>query len=238
MRRSAGFHSTRWTLIFAAGNPHTDIARAALSDICELYWYPLYVFARRTGAGADEARDIVQGFLLSLLERNDLDNVHPDRGRFRSFLLAALKHYVSNRRTHEHALKRGGGVLPIPLEIDTAERRYQAELATRDTPETAFDRQWALELLTQVFAELRAEWDSRGKVREFDRLKDILLDDAPTGGYAAAATQLGTTDTALRMAATRLRQCFGQVLRETIAETASDDVVDDELQFLLRALQR
>jgi RNA polymerase sigma-70 factor (ECF subfamily) len=237
MRRSAAFHSTRWTLIFAAGNPHTDIARAALSDICELYWYPLYVYARRTGHNAEDARDVVQGFLLSMLERNDLHDVHPDRGRFRSFLLAALKHYISNRRTHDRAQKRGGGVQPLALEIDTAEQRYQAEPAATATPETAFNRQWALELLSQVFAELRTEWDARGKAAEFDCLEDILLDEAPRGGYAAAAAQLGTTESALRMAASRLRHRFGQVLRETIAETASDGVVDDELQFLLRALQ-
>jgi DNA-directed RNA polymerase specialized sigma24 family protein len=232
------FHSTRWTLVYAAASPNTELARAALSDLVETYWYPLYVYARRAGHDADTARDIVQGFWLSLWERDDLRAVSPERGRFRSFLLAALKHYISNRRAHERAQKRGGGVAPVPLELDDAETRFRADPAGGETPESAFERQWALELLAQVFAEIRVEWDARGKAAEFDRLKPLLLDEAAHGGFAAAARDLGTTDTALRMAATRLRQRFRQVLRQTVAETTADEDIDEELRFLLRVLDR
>ena len=196
------------------------------------------MYARRTGADAEDASDLVQGFLLSIWERDDLRALSPERGRFRSFLLAALKHYVSNRRVHDHAQKRGGGQPAISLDFDEAEQRYRAEPATLDTPERAFERQWALELLAQVFAEIRSEWDARGKLAEFERLKAILLDEDVVGSFPAVARDLGTTDTALRMAASRLRQRFRQVLRETIAETTSDEAVDDELAFLLKILQR
>ena len=233
---SSSFHSTSWTLVLAAGDTHTGLARAALADLCELYWYPLYVYARRIGADAEDARDLVQGFLLSLLEREDLRRVTPERGRFRSFLLASLKHYINNRRVHDRAQKRGGGQQPLALNLDEAETRFErAVAAPGDTPERASERQWALALLDQVFAEVRAEWEARGKVGEFDRLKSMLLDEDDRG-FAAAARDLGTTETALRMSATRMRRRFQQVLRDTIAETVTGEAIDEEVRFLLDRL--
>jgi hypothetical protein len=149
-----------------------------------------------------------------------------------------LKHYISNRRAHERAQKRGGGVAPVPLELDEAETRFRAEPAGGETPESALERQWAPVLLAQVFAEIRVEWEARGKVAEFDRLKPLLLDEAAPGGFAAAARNLGTTDSALRMASTRLRRRFRQVLRDSIAETTADEDIEAELRFLLRVLFR
>jgi RNA polymerase sigma-70 factor (ECF subfamily) len=235
-RRDA-FRSTRWTLVFAAGDSHTDIARAAIADLCETYWYPLYVYVRRSGYNPDDAADIVQSFLLSLWERRDFGALHPSRGRFRAFLLAALKHYIGNRRVHDRALKRGGGDRPVSLDVLRAEGRYQAGPATTDTPESAFERQWAMDLLADVFAELRAEWEARDRAEEFEYLKELVLDQS-SASYSAAARELGATEAALRMSASRLRQRFRQCLRKIVAEMTPDEAVDDELRYLLRILQQ
>ncbi len=224
----------------AAGDTRTAVARAAVAELCETYWYPLYAYVRRSGHTPEDAADLVQGFLLSLWERRDFDDLEADRGRFRAFLLGALKHFVSNRRVHDRAGKRGGGEPTLSLEFLDAEQCYQAEPATTDTPESAFERQWATRLLAEVFAEIRTEWAARGKTAEFERLKEILLDGRATGGgYTAAARDLGTTETALRMSASRLRRRFLCCLREMVAETTmADDTVDDELRYLLGVLRQ
>jgi RNA polymerase sigma-70 factor (ECF subfamily) len=226
-------------VVRAAGDRQTALARAAVAELCETYWYPLYVYVRRGGHTPDDAADIVQGFLLSLWERRDFEDLHPDRGRFRAFLLAALKHFLSNRRVHDRARKRGGGEATVSLDCLDAEQRYRAGPATTDTPESAFERQWAMELLAEVFAEIRTEWDARGKVREFERLKEILLGDGTTGGvYIAAARDLGTSEAALRMSASRLRRRFLWRLRQAVAETTADAAVEEELRYMLQVLRQ
>ena len=221
----------------ATGGSHPSAARRALAELCESYWYPLYAHVRRQGYSADEAQDLIQSFFLLLLERDDLQSLRPERGRFRGFLLASLRNFLSNARVHQRALKRGGGQTPLPLEFDSAETRFLREPADTSTPETIFDRQWALTVLAQVFDRIRSEWDARGKRAEFDRLKACLMGDLPQGGYRVVAEELGSTEGATKAAVQRLKRRFDQELRAAIADTVTDDSVDEELRYLLKALQ-
>ena len=226
-------------MIAAARGTDPDAARAALSTLCEAYWYPLYAYIRRWGADSDAARDLTQAFFTSLLERRDIEQVSPDRGRFRTFLLASAKHFLVNEAVRARAAKRGGGVPPIPLAFDEAEGRYQFEPADQATPETLYERRWALTLLERVIVVVQTKWQHAGRGPEFDVLKAGLLGEGPAGGYAAAARQLGTTEGAVKVAVHRLRKAFRAELRAAIAETVSDpDEIDEELRYLERALSQ
>lgn len=224
-------------MVLAVGGGHSSAAHQALAELCEVYWFPLYAFARRQGVPAEDARDLIQSFFLLLLQRGDLGSVRPERGRFRSFLLASLRHFIANRRTHERALKRGGGVVPVSLDPHDAETRYLREPSDPSTPETIYDRLWAVTLLDQVLDRLGAEWEARGKRQEFDQLKACLMGDLPADGYSEVARSLSTTEGAAKMAVQRLKRRFGQELRAAIADTVTDDAVDDELRYLLAALR-
>lgn len=232
-----GFDTTRWSLVLAAGGDRSSAAREALAELCEVYWFPLYAYARRHGSSEEDARDLIQSFFLLLLERDDLRAVRPERGRFRAFLLASLRHFMANLRTHDRALKRGGGAVPVPIDLDNAETRYQREPVDTSTPESIFDRLWAVALLDQVFDRIGSEWEARGKRSEFDQLKACLMTDLPPGGYAQVARNLDTTEAAAKMAAQRLKRRFGQELRAAIADTTAGEDVDDELRYLLSALR-
>lgn len=232
------FDTTRWSVIAAARGSDPDAARAALSTLCEAYWYPLYAFIRRWGADPDAARDLTQGFFVSLLERRDLELVRPERGRFRSFLLASAKHFLLNEAARSQTAKRGGRATVLPLLFDEAEGRYQFEPADVATPETLYERRWALTLIERVLAGLRAEWAAAGRAAEFDELKDSLLGGGPAGGYAGAAGRLGTTEGAVKVAAHRLRRKFQSRLRQEIGDTVANQAdIDDEIQYLARALR-
>lgn len=232
------FDTTRWSVIAAARGPDPDAASAALSALCEAYWYPLYTFIRRWGADPDAARDLTQSFFASLLERRDIEQVRPEGGRFRTFLLASAKHFLLNEAARSRAAKRGGGRPPLPLSFDEAEGRYQFEPADITTPEMLYERRWALTLIERVLAGLRTDWAARGHAAEFDELKEALIGSGPAGGYAEAALRLGTTEGALKVAAHRLRRKFQARLRQEIAETVADQAdIDDEIQYLVRALQ-
>ena len=230
------FDTTRWSLVSAAGGDDSA-ARAALAGLCEIYWYPLYAYVRRRGASPDDARDLTQGFLTSLLERRAFENLRQERGRFRSFLLASLQHFLSNDAAKRHALKRGGDIPPLSLSFDDAEGRYRIEPAEPATPQTLYERRWALTVIEGVLADLRKQWRSAGRVSEFDELKACLLGEIPDGGYAAIAEKLASTEGAIRVAAHRLRRKFQKQLRAEIAETVSDaSDIDDEIRYLIRAL--
>jgi len=225
-------------VIAAARGPDPDAARAALSTLCEAYWYPLYAFIRRWGADPDAARDLTQAFFASLLERGDIEQVRPERGRFRTFLLASAKHFLLNEAVRSRAAKRGGGVAPLPLAFDEAEGRYQFEPVDLTTPETLYERRWALTVVERVVAAVQAKWQETGRGTEFDVLKASLLGEGPPGGYAAAAETLGTSEGAVKVAVHRLRKAFRTELRAAIAETVSDPAdVDEELKYLERALR-
>jgi RNA polymerase sigma-70 factor (ECF subfamily) len=229
------FETTRWSLVLAAGGNDSQAAREALSSLCQTYWYPLYAYLRRRGLDPEDARDLTQGFLASLIERQDFAGLRQDRGRFRAFLLASLRHYLSNWSARERTQKRGGGWQIVPLE--NAEGQYVIEPADHATPETLFERRWALTVVERLLADLRAEWSADGRAAEFDELKACLLGHAPAGGYAAVAIRLGTTESAIKAAVHRLRRRFQSLLRERVAETVADEQdVDDEIRHLIQAL--
>ena len=212
-------------------------ARSALEKLCETYWYPLYAYVRRGGATPDDARDLTQGFFASLIERRDFESLQKDRGRFRAFLLASMQHYLANDFARRRTLKRGGGMLPLSLAFDGAEGRYRFEPADKETPQTLFERRWALTVIERALADVRKEWEATSRTAEFEALKSCLLGGAPEGGYAAVAREISSSEGAVRVAVHRLRRKFQKRLREEIAETVADpSEVDDEIRYLLRAL--
>ncbi len=155
-------------------------ARSALGKLCETYWYPLYAYVRRGGATPDDARDLTQGFFTSLIERRDFDSLQKERGRFRAFLLASLQHYLANDFARRRTLKRGGGMLPLSLEFDGAEGRYRFEPMEKETPQTLFERRWALTVIEKALAQVRREWEAAAKTAEFEALKSCLLGGTPS----------------------------------------------------------
>jgi RNA polymerase sigma factor (sigma-70 family) len=227
------FLTTRWSLVLSAGKGES---RAALESLCSSYWYPLYAFARRKGESHERAADLVQGFFLVLLERKDLDTLAPKRGRFRSFLLAALSHHMANERDRERAEKRGGGA--VHIDLHDADTRYALEPADAETPETLFTRRWAVEVLARTFERLEQEHADPEKRALFEALKPELQ-GASESTYAEIGARLGTTEGAVKTAAHRLRKRWRELLRAEVAGTLSDPAdVDDEIRGLFAALSR
>jgi RNA polymerase sigma-70 factor (ECF subfamily) len=234
--RAASFDSTRWSIVLAAARDPSERARAALSDLCETYWYPVYAYVRRRGHAPDEAEDLTQAFFAKLLEKRYVRDADPERGRFRSFLLAAVKHFLSNERDRVEALKRGGGRPLVSLDLETAEGRYRVEPSHDVTPERVYERRWALTLLDRTLARLRAEYERAGQAPRFERLKGYLTGEA-SGGYAEAMAALGLSEGAVKVAVHRLRRRYRELLRAEIAETVEDaSAVEGELRALFAAL--
>ena len=235
---SSDFATTRWSLIVAATGGQQPAAQQALETLCAAYWYPLYAYIRRQGYRGPEAEDLTQGFFAMLLDRRDLAKADPERGRFRTFLLTALKHFLANQLERERALKRGGGRRVMSLDFPAAEHRYAGEPATGTTPDRLYDRQWALELLDRVATSLHAEYAAAGKQAIYRRLSAIMTAAITDDSYAAAAAELEMSVGAVKVAAHRLRQRFGQWLRSEIAETVlTPEDVDGEIRELFQVLQ-
>jgi RNA polymerase sigma factor (sigma-70 family) len=232
------FATTRWTVVLAAGgDPAAQQTRDAMSSLAHTYWFPLYGFVRRQGYSAQDAEDLTQEFIARLIEKQDLADIDPAKGRFRSFLLASLRHFLSNQRDRERAIKRGGDRNLIALDQMDAEARYQLEPATDVTPERLFDRRWALALLDQVFRRLRDDYARTGRTGVYDALKPVLLADPDVPTYAILGQQLAMSETAIKVAVHRLRTRFRQLLREEVAQTvAADADLDAELNDLLNCL--
>lgn len=230
------FDTTEWSLIVAAGADDT-LGREALGRLCEAYWFPLYAYVRRSGVPADDAADLAQAFIASLIERREFAQVSAERGRFRAFLVASLRHFLANRRAHARAWKRGGRHPHVQAPWDHAEDRYQQEPADADDPERLYARQWARLLLDRVLDELRAEWSARGRAAQFDALKDTIAGgQAPP--YRELGAALGMSEGAVKAAVHRLRRDYRERLRAAVARTVADPAeVDDELRALARALR-
>jgi RNA polymerase sigma-70 factor (ECF subfamily) len=232
------FATTHWSLVLAAAHGRRPDARAALATLCETYWYPLYYYVRRRGYRAEEALDLTQAFFATLLEKESLRVADPERGRFRSFLLASLNHFLANEWDRARARKRGGGRKAISMDVDDAERRYLREPADNLTAQKLFEREWALRLLKRVLADLRRECARDGKERLFDRLKGFLGGEAPGASYSHVGAELGMTEGAVKMAVHRLRRQYRRLLRARIAQTvASAEEIDDEIRQLFTALE-
>lgn len=228
------FPPTRWSVVLDALAPERD-SRAALETLCSTYWYPLYTFARRRGLGHEEAQDAVQAFFARLLEKRDW-HADPGRGRFRSFLAAAMGNFLANERERARALKRGAGAPTLSLGED-ADSRFALEAADMRTPERAYEREFALAFLKEVLARLSAEQVRAGKLRQFDRLKPFLGLDGATPPYAELSAELDQSEGALRVALHRLRRRLGELVRAGIADLVADPAdVEDEVDALLQAL--
>ncbi len=205
--------------------------------MCETYWYPLYVFIRRKGFQFAEAQDLTQSFFAQLLEKDRLRVADPERGRFRSFLLASLNNFLSNWQREARAVKRGGAVSTISLDFESGESRYDVEPSNDLTPEKLFERRWAMTLLTNAVAKLREEYDKAGKLALFESLKGNLGGDTGRVPYKEIADQLGMSEGAIKIAAHRLRQRCRDILRGEISQTvATPEDIDEELRHLFAAV--
>ena len=232
------FAATRWTLVLnAAQRGGEQDAAPALAELCRLYWPPLYAYARRSGHTMHEAEDLTQAFFARLLAKDGLANVAPHKGRFRSFLLAAFKHFLANEWDKARARKRGGGVVHLVIDADAAEARYACEPADTLTPDRVFDRQWALTVLDRVLARLRAEQDTPESARRFAMLEPALAAESGAVGYADLAAGLRMTEGAVKVAVHRLRRRYRELLRADIADTVADpSQVEEEIRSLIAAL--
>ena len=211
----------------------TPESREALEELCGRYWYPLYAYVRRRGYGADEAQDLTQEFFARLIEKDTVHVVDPRRGRFRSFLLGTLKHFLANEWDRARAQKRGGGRKTLSIDGASAESRYRHEPADELTPQKLFERRWVLTLLDLVLRDLREEFVSGGRERVFDGLKGFLGGDVPGVPYAQVAGELDMTESAVKVAVHRLRRRYRELLRSQIAQTvASPGEIDDEIRQL------
>jgi RNA polymerase sigma-70 factor (ECF subfamily) len=233
---AAGFPTTHWGRVLAAGRDD-PASREALAALCRDYWYPLYAFVRRKGHDPETAQDLVQGLFASLLERHDLRGLGPERGRFRSFLIACCTHYLARHHQRERAARRGGGRVAIPIDALAAESRFGGEPGHDLTAERLFERRWALTLLDHVLAGLDGEMARSEKRALYERLRPALLGEGDAPAYPAIADELGLSVGAVKMAAHRLRARYRERLREEIARTVADpSEIDAEIHALLAVL--
>jgi RNA polymerase sigma factor (sigma-70 family) len=233
-----GFATTRWSLVLAAGRGDAPEAGAALTALCEVYWYPLYAYVRRSGHPADEARDLTQAFFARLLEKHYVRAADSERGRFRSFLLTALRRFLTKEWQRARSLKRGGGRRMLSLDFEQGESRFRLEPATDVTAESLYERRWALTMLDQVMARLRDDFERSGKREDFDRLKVFLTGEAAAQSYRDVADAMGTTEGAIKVAVHRLRRRFREAVLAEIAQTvAAPEEVDEELRQLFEAIR-
>ena len=236
-RTARTFATTHWSLVLAAGRNTSSGGQAALEKLCRIYWYPLYSFVRFSGSAPADAQDLTPGFFLQLLKSNFLDAVAPQKGKFRSFLLASLKHYLSNERDRDRALKRGGGIAPISIDEQDAESRYRLEPVDRMTPEKLYERRWALTVLDLALARLKEEYAASERLPLFDQLKEDLTGGETRDSHAEIGRRLDMTPGAVKVAAHRLRQRYRECLRAEIADTVENpDEVEEEIRHLFHAL--
>ena len=220
----------------AAGQRHTPQSDHALEELCRTYWFPLYAYVRRRGHSKEDAEDLTQTFFVRFFGKNYFAGLNAERGRFRAYLLAALKHFLANEWDKSQRQKRGGGAAFLPLDWQTADSQFQIAATAAPSPEQAFDREWALALLTRVIDRLRAECAQENHDRLFEVLKPFLTVGKSAIPYPQAAAALGLSEGAARTTVHRLRRRYREVLRDEIAQTLSDPAnVADELQALFSA---
>jgi RNA polymerase sigma-70 factor (ECF subfamily) len=231
------FTTTHWSMVIAAGRRESQQADQALEKLCRGYWYPIYVFLRRSGWMAHDAEDLTQAFFERVLRKDYLRAVDRTKGKFRSFLLAMLRHFLANHRRDARAQKRGGHVQFVCLEDESVDEKDLCPAGADAAAEQSFDRQWAVSLLEQVVARLQEEYQDAGKGSLFDELKIFLTGDKGAGTYAELAAQLNTTEAALKMTISRMRRRYGELLRAEIARTVSTpEETEEELRALFAAL--
>ena len=235
-RESGGvFATTHWSVVLKAGDLAAPDAQAALTKLCQQYWPPLYAFARREGCKPEEAQDLTQEFFSRLLEKNYLQTADPDRGRFRSFLLASFKHMMANERRDAARQKRGGDAVVFSLDAWKPEERYYVEPAHDLTPDRVFERQWAETLLVSTLNRLEAEYVDRAT--PFEELKTFLVGARGSEPFAQVAARLGVGEGSLRLVIYRMRQRYAQIFRDEIAQTVGDPAdLEDEIRHVFAVL--
>jgi RNA polymerase sigma factor (sigma-70 family) len=235
--RRPAFITTHWSVVLTAGQSDTTRAQAALEQLCQTYWYPLYAYVRRRGHSVEDAQDSTQEFFARLLAGHWVGDADRAKGRFRTFLLTALNRFLANEWDRSRARKRGGGVLSVPLDTAVAESRYGADKKDSLAPDRLYDRQWAMTLLERALSRLEAEHQRLAKSAEFAVLSPALTAERGDIPYSTMSAQLGLSEPAVRMAVHRLRKRFREVFREEIAQTVADPgEVEAEIRHLLAAL--
>jgi len=231
------FRTTHWSVVLLAGQEHSPQSAAALEKLCADYWYPLYSFVRRQGHPPDEAADLTQEFFCRLLASNGLASVDRRKGKFRSFLLASMKHLLANEWNRSQRQKRGGGSIHFSLDAASAEDRYQLDPADEASPERIFERRWAETLIDTVTRRLQAEFAEEGMAKRFEELKVFLLADEEPASYGEVARRLEMTEGAVRSAIYRIRQRYGQLFRDEIAHTVSGlEEMEEEIRHFVKIL--
>ena len=233
----AVFATTHWTVVLSAQPGDSDAAHGALETLCRIYWAPLYAFLRRQGLSSADAEDLVQGFFVQFLARESLKTVSASRGRFRSFLLASLRHFLANHRRDQATQRRGGGALHFTLDDPDVRARCEAAAAWAVGPETTYDRIWAETVMERAAVRLRQEFVASDRTELYEGLRRWLAAEAAPGDYAKAAPALGLTEGALAVAVLRLRRRFREFIRGEVAQTVvAPEQVDEEMRQLFRAL--
>jgi RNA polymerase sigma-70 factor (ECF subfamily) len=232
------FATTHWTVVLAAGQRHTAQADRALEELCRGYWFPLYAYVRRRGYSKEDAEDLTQAFFARFLEKNYLAGLDAERGRFRAFLLASLKHFLINDWKKSQRVKRGGGETILSLDWQSADTQFQVASTAEPSPDKAFDREWALALLGKVIAGLQAECEGEGRRSQFAELKIFLTAGKGAVSYAEVALRLDLDEAAVRVLVHRLRKRYRELLRAEIANTLADPAkVNEELRALFGAFE-
>jgi len=235
--QNGAFSTTQWSVVLSAGNGDLPAAATALEQLCAKYWYPIYAFVRRRGADVHAAEDLTQAFFARLLEKEMLKQVDRQKGKFRSFLLASLTNFLNNEWAKQQTLKRGGQRQIISLDETAAEECYRLEPVDAVTPEKLFERRWALTLLEQVLDGLKREYTAGGKAELFASLEPLITGEVTVGRYAELAAALDMKPEAVRVAVSRTRHRFGELLRHEIAQTVSTPAeVDEEIRHLFAAI--
>lgn len=238
-RADGQFTTTHWSVVLAARRCDSPQATAALETLCRAYWYPLYAFVRRQGQDPEDAQDLTQGFFAHLLRKDFLSGVAPEKGRFRSFLLACLKHFLAEEWEKACTAKRGGDCPELLLNPEQAEVRYQLEARVEANAESLYERRWALDLLDHVLDRSRHEVVASGREAVFDQLQCCLLGERPEETYAQLGARLGMSETAVKVTVHRLRQRYRGLLREEIAHTVTrPEEIDEEMRYLFEVVSR
>jgi RNA polymerase sigma factor (sigma-70 family) len=233
----AWFVTTHWSVVLSARQKDSPQSEAALETLCRAYWYPLYAFVRRQGQRPEDAQDLTQAFFARLLQKDYLQAAAREKGRFRTFLLVALKRFLANEWDRVRAQKRGGGQALLSLDTSAAETHYQMEPAAEANPDRVYDRRWAMTLLDQTMARLRGEFAEAGKAKEFQQLKVCLTAERTAISYPEIAAALGTNEGAARVAVHRLRKRFREIFRDEIAHTvSSQSQIEEEVRYLIEVL--
>jgi RNA polymerase sigma factor (sigma-70 family) len=237
MSGARSFPTTRWSLILSSASDTRSQAEGALEELCRAYWYPVYSFIRARSSSADQAQDLTQDFFVFLLKGSVFASANPAVGRFRFFLITALRNFLADQADWRNARKRGGGYVTLPIDLTGAEERFVRDLQYHETPEKNFDRQWALTLVSQACDQLQDALAREGKEGLFHHLRAFLPGGSDPPSYANLAAELKTTESSVKVTIHRLRRRYRDLLRANVSHTLADPKeIDDEIRFLLNSL--